>query len=264
MGSKVLHLLSLLPQRPAEFCDRVADFAGARFELIRQSRPEYSAVSFADGISAVLGNKSSNPGAILGERDLANLEEQLKERKARLGADAPFKEAHNGDALLGRLCYAVARVIRPKVAAETGVCYGVTSAYLLAALEVNGHGRLHSIDLPPLARKGDDFVGWLVPRELRHRWSLQRGTSARLLGPLVKNLGSLDLFVHDSLHTYRNMKEEFETAWRALRGGGVLISDDIQGNEAFLELARSEDVSLSAVIQEKNKDALLGVAVKRK
>jgi hypothetical protein len=140
----------------------------------------------------------------------------------------------------------------------------VTSAYILAALEANEQGHLYSIDLPPLGKNGDDYVGWLVPNELQKRWSLRRGTSRRLLGPLIAELGAIDLFVHDSLHTYKNMKHEFETVWPDLRVGGVLISDDIEGNAAFLQLALSKKLDRSVVIQEKNKDALLGVAVKRK
>jgi hypothetical protein len=155
------------------------------------------------------------------------------------------------------------RAIRPSVVIETGVCYGVTSAYLLAALDANGEGHLYSIDLPPLGKNGEDYVGWLVPKELQKRWTLRRGASQRILGPLIAELGSVDIFIHDSLHTYKNMKHEFETAWPALRSGGVLIADDIEGNAAFLQLAQSKDLDRSIVIREKNKDALLGVAVKR-
>jgi predicted O-methyltransferase YrrM len=44
---------------------------------------------------------------------------------------------------------------------------------------------------------------------------------------------TVDLFFHDSLHTTRHMLFEFRTAWRRLRGGGILVSDDVFWNPAF-------------------------------
>jgi predicted O-methyltransferase YrrM len=264
MTSKAIRLLSLLPRKPGEFYERISEFTGGRLDSLLQNRPNYETVGFEDGLSSILDGRNADLKNALSESALKIFEERVWQRERELPPNAPFTRLHNGDALLGRLCYAVARSLRPSVVAETGVCYGVTSAYLLAALEANNEGHLYSIDLPPLGENGDDYVGWLVPQELRHRWTLQRGTSGRLLGPLVAGLGSLDLFVHDSQHTYKNMKEEFATAWPALRGGGVLISDDVEGNQAFLQLMQSGEPALSLVIREKNKDALLGVAVKRK
>ncbi len=264
MKSKAMRLLSLLPHKPGEFCERVSEFTGVRLDSLLKNRPKYQTVCFEAGISTIFDGRDADLKKTLAERTLETFEDRVRQRERELPSNAPFARSHNGDTLLGRLCYAVARSIRPSAVAETGVCYGVTSAYLLAALEANNQGHLYSIDLPPLGENGDDFVGWLVPPDLRHRWTLQRGTSGRLLGPLVAGLGSIDLFVHDSQHTYKNMKDEFATAWPALRGGGVLISDDVEGNEAFLQLMQSGEPALSLVIRENNKDALLGVAVKRK
>ena len=92
-----------------------------------------------------------------------------------LPPDAPFSLFHNGDFGLGRLCYMLVRVTRPSSVVETGVCYGVTSAFLLQAIRVNGNGCLHSIDFPPFGQSGDEFVGRLVPEQLRSYWRLHRG-----------------------------------------------------------------------------------------
>jgi predicted O-methyltransferase YrrM len=48
----------------------------------------------------------------------------------------------------GLYLYALLRELRPDVAVETGVCNGVSTAFLLLALDRNAHGALHSIDLP--------------------------------------------------------------------------------------------------------------------
>ena len=263
MVSKISQLLMLLPRSPSEFYERLVEFSGARLDPALPKRPIYNTVDFEEGITAIVGEDHPNLAKIFIEGAVEKIEEYVSERKLALPPDAPFVRSHNGDALLGRLCYALARSIRPRAVVETGVCYGVASAYLLAALETNRDGHLFSIDLPPLGKNGDDYVGWLVPRDLRRRWTIERGTSRRLLRPLSERLGPIDMFVHDSQHTYKNMKFEFETAWPALRPGGVLISDDVEGNGAFSELTLSSDVADSAVIREKDKDALVGVAVKR-
>ncbi len=89
---------------------------------------------------------------------------------------------------LTRLCYAVVRAQEPECVVETGVCYGVTSFFILAALARNSKGNLYSIDLPPLGQDADRFVGSAIPDgALKTRWHLHRGVSRRiLLGVLGK------------------------------------------------------------------------------
>jgi predicted O-methyltransferase YrrM len=176
-------------------------------------------------------------------------------------ADAPFISDHNGDLRLGHLCYAMARIKRPSLIVETGVCYGVTSAFLLKAIQVNGRGVLHSIDLPPLGKGADDFVGRLVPADLRREWRLHRGRSQDLLAGLVRDHGPVDLFVHDSLHTYRNMRMEFEVITPHLASDALVLADDVEGNSAFAEWVSHLRPGYSAVVRERTKHSLLGVAL---
>jgi hypothetical protein len=114
----------------------------------------------------------------------------------------------------------------------------VSSAFILRALEENGHGVLHSVDLPPLKREYEKFWGIAVPCALRGRWNLHRGSSRRVLPGLLGQTGAVDLFVHDSLHTHRNMRREFEAVWPRLRTGGMILADDVERNRAFGELHR--------------------------
>jgi len=197
------------------------------------------------------------------EPALAEISTYVREGQSA-SSHGPFPAIYNGDSALAAFCYAVTRALHPKHAVETGVCYGVTSAHILKAMEMNGEGHLDSIDVPPLGKDADKQVGRFIPEELRSRWTLHRGMSRRLLRPLLDQLGSIDLFVHDSLHTYENMRDEFAVAWPSLRRGGVLVSDDVQGNSAFQELAARPDVAAHVVVQEQGKNALFGVAVKRK
>jgi predicted O-methyltransferase YrrM len=262
MNMQPLRLLSLLPQRPQEFYDRVYAIATSRWEASLGAPVAYRATNLEEALVALSRALNSDCAAHLSEPALTQIELQVRDGQASLLQDGPFEAFHNGDSALARLCYATTRALKPRLVLETGVCYGVTSAYILKALDTNQAGHLHSVDLPPLGKDGDKHVGRLIPPELRGRWALHRGVSSRVLSPLLARLGFIDLFIHDSLHTYRNMRGEFEAVWPYLRPGGVLISDDVEGNAAFQELAERCDIGNSAVVQEQGKDALLGICVK--
>jgi predicted O-methyltransferase YrrM len=261
MVSKTLQLLSLLPRNPTEFCERIV--AGIEARAVRSSPIDYPVMPQEKAIGRLSKELGADLSGKLREPALAEIEARVSHAKPELIAKAPFSALHDGGSQLARLSYAVARVLRPQIVIESGVCYGVTSAHLLQALRVNARGCLHSIDLPPLGRNADAYVGRFVPYELRDRWTLHRGTTRRLLRPLLDSLPALDLFLHDSLHTYQNMCMEFSVAWPKLRSGGVLISDDVEGNAAFHELVERQDVALGLVLRETGKDSFLGIAVKR-
>jgi len=186
---------------------------------------------------------------------LGSLERQIQAGTREPG---PFGAFHSASPTLGRLCYLICRMLQPKVVVETGVAYGVTSSYILLALSENAKGTLHSIDLPPLARDAAKQVGRLVPVELRGRWKLTIGSARTELPRTIDRAGGLDIFVHDSLHTYRHMQWELGLALSRLRRGGALVADDIEGNRAFEEAAAHLSVDSWVAIQEEGKDALCG------
>jgi predicted O-methyltransferase YrrM len=151
--------------------------------------------------------------------------------------------------------YGLVRDARPAIAVETGVCNGVSTALILAALARNGTGALSSIDYPERAgvaypdtafwqgKKGAVVPagrepGWLVPAPLRSRWTLTLGRSQDVLGPLLRELGAIDFFLHDSEHSEACMRFEYELAWTHLRPGARLVSDDITWNGVFEAFAR--------------------------
>jgi predicted O-methyltransferase YrrM len=136
---------------------------------------------------------------------------------------------------LGIVLYTICRILRPDTVVETGVASGVSSSYILCALEQNKHGALHSIDLS--WRNGQS--GWIIPGYLRHRWQLISGRSSDTLSPLLEELGAVDVFLHDSEHSYKNMLWEYHTAWAYLGTGGLLLSHNIDSNDAFSDFCRS-------------------------
>ena len=98
-----------------------------------------------------------------------------------------------------------------------------------------------------------------VDGALRDRWILYRGASARVLPGLLEELETVDLFVHDSLHTYRNMRREFEAVWPRLRAGGALLADDVERNRAFGEL-QQKNPALWCVVGDREERPLHGRA----
>jgi hypothetical protein len=77
-----------------------------------------------------------------------------------------------------------------------------------------------------------------IPKELRDRWVLVQGASRRRLPGLLRERGSIDLFVHDSQHSTRNVHWELTTSWRALRPGGFVVVDDVEHNWGFDQFLR--------------------------
>lgn len=125
----------------------------------------------------------------------------------------------------------------PQTVVETGVAMGFTTAVILAALDDNRRGHLHSVDMPPLQVDARPFVGRAVPQELRGRWTLHVGPSEALLADLARTVAPIDVFVHDADHTYDGQYEEFTRVWPHLGAGAALISDDV-ANRAFLDFAQ--------------------------
>ena len=257
-ADKVFSLSRILAGRPREFSDRLGAMADLLTDSWHTRRPSYEPVAWPTAMGE-MEDIGLATVATLSEPPLLELEAELRTRFETI-EDRAWSHVYNADATLARLLYAICRRLQPDVVVETGVAYGVTSAYLLKALAVNRKGTLFSVDLPPLGRKSDDLQGALVPAGLRPRWVLQRGTSQRLLGAILGRR-PVDLFVHDSLHTYGNMRREFEQAWPRLRPGGVLVSDDVQGNPAFLEL-KEKAVGYWRVVRQEGKGALFGVLTK--
>ncbi len=158
-----------------------------------------------------------------------------------------------GQVGLPEMLYSIARHTKPKVTIETGVGVGVSTAFLLKAMENNNCGILYSIDIPNyetvLARQGrirnatvvlpeGTKPGLAIPDELKHRWVPLLGKSQDILPSLLQRLDSVDVFFHDGEHTYENMIFEYNLAWRHLRRDGLLLSDNATDNTAFSDFSR--------------------------
>ncbi len=136
--------------------------------------------------------------------------------------------------------YLIVRLIQPDCIIETGVSGGASSTYILRALHDNEKGKLYSIDLQPDNLPKGKTSGWIVPQSLKSRWKLYIGDAKELLEPLLDDLGGIDCFIHDSLHTYEHMIWEFRTVWKYLGSCGFFLSHDVGRNEAFFDFMKEK------------------------
>ena len=167
--------------------------------------------------------------------------------------------------------YAITRIAKPQRIVESGVSSGVSSAHFLMGLKRNRKGTLHSIDYPTCSskpkRSKDDISwtipygkdsGWAVPSNLRRRWKLYKGKSEDLLRALLRKIGGVDIYCHDSPWTSQHLQYELDTIRPYLRSGSIVVADNSGWNpDAVERLAKSLN---TRVVHRRSSD-LIGIRV---
>ncbi len=240
-----------------DILDSTFGYTGALLQYLFAGRANYDFVAWEEAVREMEAACRGRAAEILGEPALEKVEADTQGVLAGIPASDAFSKKWAADSLLARFCYLACRLAKPEVALEAGVAYGVSSAFILTAMEENGRGHLHSVDLPPLRRRAERFHGIAIPNDLKDRWNLHRGSSRRILPSLLPELGKIDFFLHDSLHTKRNMLFEFDEIWPVLRPGGVLLADDVERNTAFGEF-KKRNPALWRVVKDRETHPLHG------
>jgi hypothetical protein len=83
----------------------------------------------------------------------------------------------------------------------------------------------------------------------RSRWSLIAGSSRRCLPGLLAHLDAIELFIHDSMHTEKNVRFELDCAWHYLAAGGALVVDDLDTNWGFRSFCRAHPQHRSLICE---------------
>ena len=122
--------------------------------------------------------------------------------------------------------YALIRATQPDHIVETGTHLGLGSCAIAAALLKNGHGRLTTIDVDPEA-------GYLIGEPWASVIDQHTGDSIALLGGLRK----VDMFLHDSLHTYDYEAGELAAVEPVLRADAIVLSDNAHESRALSDWA---------------------------
>jgi len=154
------------------------------------------------------------------------------------------------------ILYAIIRKLKPDIIMETGIFTGFSSAIILYALNQNDKGELFSIDT---YTKFKDDIGVLVSKDLIDRWTTMEGRTDEVL-PHVKTK-NIDIFLHDSLHSYDNMYFEYRWAKDHLKKGGLLLSHDIGTNNAFFDFANNNEIKYYLIKSSKFKKFGMGAMI---
>jgi predicted O-methyltransferase YrrM len=141
----------------------------------------------------------------------------------------------------GALLYLLVRSLRPRAIVETGVRPGYSTAWILAALEAEGAGRLTSLGPGPTAGRStgvhDVRVGQFVPASLRGRWTLALGNTKDRVREILTD-GRVDLFFYDNGPDAARARFELKAGWEALTDRGILVAHHIEANSAWSDLCR--------------------------
>lgn len=66
------------------------------------------------------------------------------------------------------------------------------------------------------------------------------GNSKKELPKLLDKLKTIDLFFHDSDHSYEHMMFEFNTALPYLFDKKIILSDDVDLNDSFKDFSKKK------------------------
>ena len=243
--------------------DRLAVLLEIRLnKLIFGSKP-LDAIDFNTFLYRISETYLPNFPTSIGESEDASLWvnsnfENVAKHKHKL----PFPNHFNADSSFSIICHALTRYLKPAIVLETGVAYGITSAIVLLAIERNNYGKLISIDLPPLSDPLGEFTGLGIPKNLRNDWVLHVGSTRRLLPKVLEETKNIGLFISDSANIYSLQRYEFESVWKALSSGGVMVFNNISSKlQGFLKSV--ENSSFYSVWQTDKPQCVTGILLKR-
>jgi predicted O-methyltransferase YrrM len=121
--------------------------------------------------------------------------------------------------------------IRPNVVVETGIANGTSTRSILNAFKDNMliTSKLFSFDIDSRVATND------LLENSQFNFVLVGETS---FADAMAEIEVIDIFYHDSDHSYENQMLEYTLAWEKIRKGGALVSDDINWSNAFLDFCK--------------------------
>ncbi len=155
--------------------------------------------------------------------------------------------------------YLLTRIIKPRVIIETGANIGFSSSFIALAIKENNNGcRFYTIE--PCSEYTWESLSFVenngsrqqkincskfgitypplgaVPKDLRQYIHLRSGISKDVLPRLLEENENVDIFFHDSDHSYKNMVWECMHALPQVRADGYILVHDIFQNSAFRQM----------------------------
>ena len=187
------------------------------------------------------------------EMELKEIDDNVEQFFSRLedkkypSKEKPYPIDYSINSDSRKFLYILCRIVKPEKIIETGVAYGLSSYYILSALNKNKVGTLISIDSVFRPWQSEEMIGAIIPENLRSKWELVLGKSNDKLLKVFDDTENVGIFVHDSLHSYKNMMFEFNCAIDRIRDKGIIISDDILDNDAFYDFIKPKKIENSVI-----------------
>lgn len=140
----------------------------------------------------------------------------------------------------------------PQLVVETGVANGFSTIQLLESMpkgatlisfDVEYKSQMNVLNLVEF----DNNSQQKFSQDILQKWvyvnldgKTIRSRRKDITNCIEKSVGKIDLWYHDSDHSYTWQIWEYEMAWNALRIGGFLISDDIDSSMAFYDFVEKK------------------------
>lgn len=159
-------------------------------------------------------------------------------KSEQIEKDCPIKM---GGAGALDLIFYLNEYVSSKNSLETGVAYGWSSLAALLSLEKR-NGTLYSSDMPYLSQNGDKYVGCIVPESLKSNWKLFRFADKESLPKIFMEQSDFDFMHYDSDKSYNGRMWAYPVLWERLRKGGILMSDDVSDNAAFMDYCQQNNL----------------------
>ena len=128
---------------------------------------------------------------------------------------------------------------------ETGTYDGFTTYFAALGLtNSSSTGLVFTIDLPtsPGATQTHHIqpfeIGKLIPNQLKNK-VVQYNEDAKSAVPRILTDETIDMFIHDSLHTITHMMYEYVVSRALMPPLSILISDDILWNSSFVRYVQT-------------------------
>lgn len=162
--------------------------------------------------------------------NVANVfENEFSGAKAKMAA-TPFKMGGMGNI---DLLYNICELTQAAFVAETGVAYGWSSLSILLSISKRAGSKLISTDMPYAKMGNENYVGIVVPENLKPNWILIQESDTSGLPKGFAKVLYLDVVHYDSDKSYLGRKNTYPILYDKLKKGGIFISDDIGDNMAF-------------------------------
>lgn len=145
-----------------------------------------------------------------------------------------------------RLLFKLTRHLEPNRMLEMGTCVGISGSYLAAALEMNGKGRLVTIEgaqaIAEVAHSTFDHMGF-------NRAEIVTGPFQKVLVPALEGARPVDFIFNDGHHDGEAVLNYFEASRDALAPTALIFVDDIRWSpsmfDAWNALRRDASIRLS-------------------